>query len=174
MYGIPSARQKRFHPKDEHKKDGFIKHCKRVAYWCVSLCREHNFLVIIRDCMIAAALTHDLGRVHKIRGKPFPFEQFNVHGHSNKSWVMIEQSLTFGNYQGIAGWEGKRCTNFVRRFVLTHMSHWDDRCPQPETLPEHIFATADYVASRSWMKTPTLDRLKEHEIENLLEVEEIK
>ena len=46
----------------------------------------------------------------------------------------------------------------IRRIMATHMHHWDKQAPQPESITEYLFATADYIASRNFIQTPILTK----------------
>jgi putative nucleotidyltransferase with HDIG domain len=153
-YPMPSAKGP-YHPPDEHGDDGFIRHCKKVAFWAVELCREHDFNHKIQDAMIMAALLHDIGRTDKIL-TTFTRASFTTNSHAVKSYQIIKTSLL--NHKDV----NHPIVKMALRMIHTHMHHWEKErgAPMPETLEEYIFATADYCASRVKVITPFLDPIE--------------
>ena len=130
----------RYHPKDEHNDRGFILHCRRVAFWSVEFCKELNLNDDIRDSMIFSAMFHDIGRV--LGGQWYD--------HGNRSVQMMYKANP-----PIKKIKQKKL-DMIKALCRTHMHHWDRQAPQPQTLEQHVFALADYTASRAFIKTPTL------------------
>lgn len=147
--GIPSASGRTHHPPDEHSKDGMIRHCKRVCFWVVNLCKEMDFDVNIRDSMLVAALFHDLGRMRQLRTGVY-----DKIGHGVIAWDLIKTHVHLIDYK-----ESFQNIKKVMRYVKTHMHHWDKEAPMPETIDEHLFAVADYCASRNDIDTPFIRRV---------------
>jgi len=153
MIGIPGAKGSRYHPMDEQGKDGFILHIKRVIFWVIELAREHDINPLTRDAMIFAALFHDLSRTDLLRDPNS--EKSSYPGHGRYSWEMIKEDVRIANCIAHDCFISStfECT---KRFIITHMTHWDKKDPNPESINEYLFATADYIASRKFIKTPIL------------------
>jgi hypothetical protein len=152
---VPSSWSGKTHPPDESGEWGMVIHSKRVAKLSIDLCREHSFSNFTRDAMIGAALFHDIGRVFDTKVK-------RGSGHGPLSTHIIKTSKTLYKFIQNRKHELDRVTfkmffDSLQRmfeFINTHSTHWDQFSPQPNNLSEHIFATADYIASRKYLYIP--------------------
>ncbi len=140
MYG-PSSKSGRYHPSDEFCNEGLIMHSRRVCFWAVELCREHNFGDDTRDAMLIAAMIHDVGR-----------NVGDYRKHGVKSWNTVLKRVDLKKYTNI-----RLILSKIKKFSSSHMHHWDKSAPQPKTIDDYIFATADYCAALSNIMTPFLD-----------------
>jgi len=160
MIGLSSSRGGIHHPPDEDSETGFILHCKRVAYMCCEIVREHDLKDFWKNVMIFSAIFHDIGRIIPYllkdkNGKEYGEFKMHKSGHGPKSVELIMKELKRINTSRL-----RTYLSSIYQCIASHMSHWDKDAPRPATVTEVLFATADYFASRRWIKTPTLE-LKE-------------
>ena len=154
FYETPSSSSGMYHPPDEHNGMGFILHNKRVAWWCVEFVKEHALSSKARDILIVSSLFHDLGRVDYIKRQK---QRHNISkSHGKIGWAMMVEAIKLSNID-IKGLPIKEIKDAIEK----HMTHWDSRWggEMPTTKISFLFATADYCASRSEIKTPILDGL---------------
>jgi HD superfamily phosphodiesterase len=101
--------------------------------------------------MLVAALFHDLGRMRQLHTGVY--DQI---GHGVIAWDLIKTHVSLLSYK-----QSIRNIKRIMRYIKTHMHHWDKdkEAPIPETIDEHIFAVADYCASRNDIDTPFIRRV---------------
>jgi len=139
------------HPEDERGPGGLIKHCKRVAWFCMHMVREHKLDDVFSDAMIGAAIFHDIGRVipYKRDGEDVADYHKKRHGPASMRFILEQPWPKTAS--------ATTRTREMLELIKTHMSHWDPDAPQPSNSIEMLFATADYFAARSNLNVPFLE-----------------
>lgn len=152
MAEVPSSTHGH-HPEDERKAGGIILHCKRVAWLCFELCREHNLPENVLDAMIGASILHDIGRI-----VPWSFGKEPLSYYKTRHGSMTVTMLSIKHRKEIAKThtDTKQRVKIMYGLIETHMSHWDPSSPQPSNVLQFAFCTADYLASRNELRVPTL------------------
>jgi len=139
-----SSISKKYHPLDEVVEGGKVLHTRRVFWFTIQLCESQGIIGLERDCLLGAALIHDLW----FRGPDDYTNNQTVQGHEKLVRTMTKE---FNN---------RKHYNEIISAAECHSGRW---CQDKNTVPENmnhqrLIHTADYLASRRAIFTPTIKK----------------
>ena len=129
----PASSTGKYHPDFAHGIGGLVRHTKAVVLIASELCNTRCF---DKDCIIAAALLHDM---HKYNGP----SMYTCHEHP----FLMAQDAARGNLPAA-----------VVCAIESHMGQWNANrrstivLPLPSDEFQWLVHYADYLASRTWLK----------------------
>lgn len=138
FWEVPSSSTGKYHPKDEFCAGGLVLHTKRTFYVSEELCRALSIKGVERDCVLAAAIMHDLCK------QGFPKDEgYTVDGHGYLWSQLLRMSYTKQEILSMP------FIQTISRLILYHMGQydlpyildWDDKLAT-------IVHLSDYIASR--------------------------
>lgn len=145
FWTITSSTSGKHHPPDERGPGGRVLHVKRVARLCAELARTFDLSHEQSDCLIAAALIHDIV-VNGTEDMPTDhnWKQHDIGIRDQLHGVAV--MLTIGHWTAIIA------------TCAAHMGRW---ASDPHLQPEpgslgYLLHIADVVASRSWVTVEPL------------------
>lgn len=153
---LPSSITGRFHPKDEHGREGLYRHIEKLVWFIEETCKALNMDEHTRDVLLTVAFFHDLGKVTETK----VFHQVTYEGTGVKRSTLVSREVRNGDFHPIVS--SKLARNFliaegvpveevdlICSIIERHMGHWYPYLPQPQTELEKLFALADYIVSRA-------------------------
>jgi len=138
FWKVPSSNTGRYHPKDEFVDGGLVLHTKRAVRVAMHLCEALSIMGLEKDCVIAAALMHDLCK----NGMP-ENSGHTVDGHGFL-WIELARSRMPKNQ-----FTKNHVYRTISRLILYHMGKFDTPyiLDWSDTLATCVYL-ADYIASR--------------------------
>jgi len=138
FWKIPSSSTGHYHPKDEFVEGGLVIHTKRTVRVAVHICDALSIIGLERDCVIAAALMHDVCKngISEDKGH-------TVDGHGYLWMELARSRMTKDKFIS------NHVYRTISRLILYHMGKFD----MPYILDwSDMLATcvylADYISSR--------------------------
>jgi HD superfamily phosphohydrolase YqeK len=141
FWSIPSSSTGKHHPVDDNVVGGLIIHTKKVTKLADDLCRNYNIISDERDCVIAAAIMHDLTK------NGFPNDcGHTVNGHGSL-WINIAIQVVEPNVI-----HGVEYIKIIGRLISCHMGRWEIPYINNGDVLSNILQVSDYIASRKYVK----------------------
>lgn len=135
-----------------HSGETCREHIEIAARLMEDLCREFNIQGEDKDMLIAATYLHDIGNyiiTHKGEITQEGWKYWKETGFSQcRALAMIHPII---GAKLLDDFDIARKAE-IQRLISVHMSHWYPNNPQPQTFYERLICTADYIASRDWIK----------------------
>ena len=131
-----------------HSGETLFEHLQTTANIMKHLCDEFAIEGESRDILVAAAWLHDIGNCGiTIKGNVEEpgWNYFPATGYSRHSVLYFVHPIL--STLIISASQIPNATQ-INDIVITHMSHWSPRCPQPITFEQKLLCTADYIASK--------------------------
>jgi len=141
FHKISASKTGRYHPKESNYRPyGLINHTIRVLWLAKELCREEGLNADDTDEVLAAAILHDIGKIH----------------YYNSGWGHIDHGKL-----GAQKLEEHNLPKTVVQMVECHMAHWEGK--ELTTIQDRILAYADYLASRKEVRIEGLKAFRKEE-----------
>jgi hypothetical protein len=137
----PSSSTGKYHPSDERGRGGKLLHIRRVVWGAQAVAKQFSLSKIERDCMITAALFHDIGTVRTETGG-----QLSIHADISAGIFASFISKVIDPY---LLWKE---INLVQRLIRTHGGIWYPFHQRPKSKLEILFSALDYIVSRLSVK----------------------
>lgn len=145
IFHVPASSSGKYHPEYELGEGGLKRHLLNVARVAIMLCEMQAVVENERDCVIAAALLHDMLK----SGWQTDFEQ---NKHTRFDHPRLAAQAILDTVSPVIPEESK-C--LIANCIISHMGRWNtDKytgkpdLPVPETELQKLIHTADYIASR--------------------------
>jgi 23S rRNA maturation-related 3'-5' exoribonuclease YhaM len=140
FWTIPSSSTGKHHPSDENCIGGCIIHVRKTVKIVEDLCREHDVSGIDRDCVISAAIMHDLCK----SGYPNDLG-YTVSGHGALWQQVANQAVKFYEFLNNKNYAT------IGRLIASHMGRFDIPYIDGGDVLLQILQTSDYIASRKYL-----------------------
>lgn len=136
----PSSMTSKYHPIDEQVEGGKLLHTRRVFWMANELCRSQEFVGVERDCLLGAALLHDLW----FRGSQEKPSPYTAKGHED---FVRKYTPDF---------VGRKYYAEIVRLCEGHGGIWcDNKAARPPKMdPRTLVHVSDYIASRRGVFIP--------------------
>ena len=146
FFVVPASSSGKYHPPFDLGDGGLVRHTRVVAYMAKSLAESYCFSDYDTDCLIVAALAHDIKKQgrgdtgHTVWEHPELARDYIIETYNKQSFGISEDVI-----------------HKIANAVYSHMGKWgnDPRfckantpLPMPVTELEKALQAADYVASR--------------------------
>ena len=146
FFVVPASSSGKYHPPFDLGDGGLVRHTRVVAYMAKSLAESYCFSDYDTDCLIVAALAHDIKKQgrgdtgHTVWEHPELARDYIIETYNKQSFGISEDVI-----------------HKIANAVYSHMGKWgnDPRfckgntpLPMPVTEFEKALQAADYVASR--------------------------
>ena len=146
FFVVPASSSGKYHPPFDLGDGGLVRHTRVVAYMAKSLAESYCFSDYDTDCLIVAALAHDIKKQgrgdtgHTVWEHPELARNYIIETYNKQSFGISEDVI-----------------HKIANAVYSHMGKWgnDPRfckgntpLPMPVTEFEKALQAADYVASR--------------------------
>ena len=145
FWRIAASASGQHHPADDLGTGGLVHHTKKVVYFVKEFCVAME-LESEKDCLVAAAILHDVYKYGDSIHKKQTEEQWLNHGGLVK-WL-VEQDVYKLPIEEVFQGEILKKVQKVLRLVATHFGIWGLPENKPKTREEWLVHLADYVASR--------------------------
>ncbi len=146
----PGSLGGRYHPPDERRSGGLIRHIRRVAHLVHESSPHFGLTQLEHDILVYCALTHDISNVDisKVEdGEIIRDQKKYLAWHSNMSSQIASLYLTHEITNTLDVLDDIVLT--VQGIIQSHMGAWYPNSRQPNSQLEIIFSLVDFIASRS-------------------------
>lgn len=144
-FTIPATSSGKFHPDDEKGEGGSYLHLRKAGRVADDLCRNFNVTGYDRDCIIAAAIMHDLCK------NGYPDDSgHTVAGHGSLWIHIVEEFVPKSDILKID------YIVKIGQLIGEHMGRWDIPYHIATDTCSLIVQIADYVVSRNYIHVETL------------------
>ena len=146
FFTVPASSSGKYHPPFDLGDGGLVRHTRCVAYMAKSLAESYCFSDYDTDCLIVAAIAHDIKKQGSGEGKHTVWE----HPELAKDYVI--ETFANGSFD-----ISLKDVNKIASAVHSHMGKWGHNAnflkgnmplPMPTTEFEKALQAADYIASR--------------------------
>ena len=144
----PSSLGGKYHPPDERRSGGLVKHIKRMVYLLHEASPHFGLSQLEHDILIYCALTHDVSNIdisEVVDGEIVRDKKKYVKWHADMSsqiasTYLTKTSCTLGILDDIV--------LTIQGIIQSHMGAWYPGNRQPSTKLEIVFSLADFIVSR--------------------------
>jgi uncharacterized protein (DUF3820 family) len=146
FFSVPASSSGKYHPPFDLGDGGLVRHTRCVAFMAKSLAESYCFSEYDTDCLILAALAHDI----KKQGN-------GDTGHTVWEHPELARDYVLETYEKGTFNISTEVINKIAKAVHSHMGKWGNHAnflkgnsplPMPATEFEKALQAADYIASR--------------------------
>src|SRR5688572_21542328 len=124
FWEIPSVFSEEYNPPDEHTVGGNVLHTKRVFRVCVLLSDSHLLEPMERDCLLAAALLHDVTKGVMTDSLP-AFDEFHPYTVDRfVRQVKLDDEIRGTENESTMLYISEENANKILRMIRCHMGIW--------------------------------------------------
>jgi putative nucleotidyltransferase with HDIG domain len=152
----PSSLSGRFHDGDRMKT-----HLEKSVSVVKHLADCFNLPAEDKDLLIAGALLHDIGKF--VITSDVSIERRGWKWFPQTKYSRLEALMKIHGPVGAATLEDYKIPrkDELKALIASHMGHWNENSPQPQTLYQHLIAIADYLSSRTTSKEGSIFEYKD-------------